>query len=942
MKIYNQIVKLNFIWFICLICATVKVSAANDNIINLAGKWEVALDSTDVGLSAGWEKKEYSQLISLPGTTDESGLGTPNKFEPKLTKPQVLYLTRKNKFIGPVWYAREITIPATWKNKTTIIKLERVLWESQLWVDGKKLAIKQESLVSPHYFDATGLLNPGKHRIVFRIDNRKKYEISVASANSPLGLAHAYTDDTQTIWNGIIGGINCCAYDRVRISDFQIYPDIKNQVAKIKLVLEKNDEKKFDGELNLLVKSIKEDIVLPTKKIRVSFKDKHEIVETSIEMGKNFQQWSETTPYLYKATAGLVGKHVNATETRNFGMRNIGTANSAIQVNGKNVFLRGTLECCIFPQTGHPPMNYSGWEKVFRTAREWGLNHIRFHSWCPPRYAFEVADSMGFYLQIELPLWSLKVNQDSATNRFLYQESERIIQEYGNHPSFCLWSIGNELQKDFGYLNSFVDRLKKQDPRHLYTSTSYTFEPGHGAWSEPTDDYFITQCTKLGWVRGQGVFGAESPSFNKDYSESTKGLTVPLITHEVGQYSVYPNIKEIEKYKGVLDPLNFKAIKNDLEQKGLIAKASDYTLASGKLAAILYKEEIERALKSKNISGYQLLDLHDFPGQGTALVGLLDAFWDSKGIIESKEFREFAAPVVPLVRFVKPVFKNNEVCNVDVEVANYSGSDINKIVEWTLANNNNVLAKGQFQAKNLINGSSTEIGKFQCGFDSIKVACQLTLSVSVNGTNYMNHWHIWVYPSDLIINNEKILYTQSYDEALNGLKAGRKVLYNPDWKKLKGIEGKFLPVFWSPVHFPKQAATMGVLCNPQHPALKEFPTDMHSDWQWWDLNSNSTTIILDSISKVTPIIEMIDNWVNNRKLALAFEAKCGSGKLLYTSIDLNKDLSARPQAKQLLFSLMKYMNSSDFNPQESIDFETLRKFESTNISNTKEKPTDIY
>jgi len=940
----NQKIIIRNLIIACLFSIVSNTYASNnDYVINMAGRWQVSLDSADIGIKENWGQKQFSQSIQLPGTTDEAGLGLSNALKPLLVKPQVLFLTRKHKFIGPVWYARELDIPASWKNKTTIIKLERVLWETQLWVDGKEFPLKQEGLVSPHYFDVTGLLKPGKHRIVFRIDNRKKYDISVPGANSPLGLAHAYTDDTQTVWNGIIGDMNCCAYDKVRITDFQIYPDPERKVAKVKIVLDKSDSKMFSGDLNMQVKSLKGDVVLPMQKIKLKFDTKSTVIELTLKMGDSVKLWSEMSPYMYKATAIVTGKNVQSMECRNFGMRKLTNKNTALQLNGNNIFLRGTLECCIFPLTGHPPMNHAEWNRVFATARQWGLNHIRFHSWCPPRYAFEVADSMGFYVQVELPLWSLKVNQDTATNRFLHQEAERIIKEYGNHPSFCFWSLGNELQKDFVYLNSFVDKLKKEDPRHLYTNTSYTFEPGHGAWPESNDDYYITQSTKLGWVRGQGVFGTESPCFNKDYSASTNGLPVPLITHEIGQYSVYPNIKEIEKYKGVLDPLNFKAVKEDLIKKGLLNKASDYTLASGKLASILYKEEIERALKSKNISGYQLLDLHDFPGQGTALVGLLDAFWDSKGIIEAREFREFASPVVPLVRFTKPVFKTNEICDVNVEIANYSGNDFKAVVEWRLSDNKGAdILFGEFPAKELLNGSNTKIGDFQCKFDKIEAATQLKLSVNIKGTDYHNHWNIWVYPSNLAIGNEKVVYTRSYLEAEKALKTGKTVLYNPDWRKLKGIEGKFLPVFWSPVHFPKQAATMGVLCDPKHPALTNFPTEMHSDWQWWDLNTNSVTLSLDSIPEVTPIVEMVDNWINNRRLSLVFEAKCGTGKLLYTSIDLNSNIENRPQAKQLLFSLIKYMNSSEFAPKESLNFEVLKQFERDRIFDKKETPTDIY
>ena len=365
--------------------------------------------------------------------------------------------------------------------------------------------------------------------------------------------------------------------------------------------------------------------------------------------------------------------------------------------------------------------------KYLGICKEYGINHVRFHSWCPPEAAFRVADKMGFYCQVELPNWSLTVNSDSATARFLYQEADNILRHYGNHPSLCIVSCGNELQPDFGFLNGLTRHMKEQDPRHLYTTSTFTFEKGHGKHQEPEDQLFITQWTDHGWVRGQGVFDERVPDFKSDYREAARDITVPLVSHEIGQYSVYPNIKEIDKYTGVLDPLNFKAIRNDLTQKGLLHKADDYLKASGRLAAILYKEEIERAMKTPQQSGFQLLDLHDFPGQGTALVGLLDAFWDSKGLIEPQRFREFCAPVVPLARFDKAVWQASETFEAHIDIANYGeeayGADR---LRWVLTD-----GEGQVYAE----GTDAEVSIV---LDKIERASRMELVVSIADTPWRN------------------------------------------------------------------------------------------------------------------------------------------------------------------------------------------------------------
>ena len=558
------------------------------------------------------------------------------------------------------------------------------------------------------------------------------------------------------------------------------------------------------------------------------------------------------------------------------------------------------------------------------------MNHLRFHSWCPPEAAFRVADKMGFYCQVELPNWSLTVNSDSATARFLYQEADNILRHYGNHPSLCIVSCGNELQPDFGFLNGLTRHMKEQDPRHLYTTSTFTFEKGHGKHQEPEDQLFITQWTDHGWVRGQGVFDERVPDFKSDYREAARDITVPLVSHEIGQYSVYPNIREIDKYTGVLDPLNFKAIRNDLTQKGLLHKADDYLKASGRLAAILYKEEIERAMKTPQQSGFQLLDLHDFPGQGTALVGLLDAFWDSKGLIEPQRFREFCAPVVPLARFDKAVWRANETFKAHIDIANYGaetyGADQ---LRWALTDGD-----GQVYAE----GTGDEVNVV---LDRTERARRMELVASIADSPWRNRWSIWVYPEVMMPTAKDLVVTPSLDEALKALKKGKTVLLSPKTANVKGLEGKFLPVFWSPVHFPKQAGTMGLLCNPKHPALADFPTEMNSDWQWWNLVKRSRVMVIDSIPAVTPIVESVDNFVNNRRLAQIFEAKVGKGRLIMSSIDLLTD-GELPEIRQMRYSLTNYMLGKDFQPAATLTEADLRSLWLEKAVEQKTGATSIY
>lgn len=891
---------------ICTAC----VDWENGAVIDLSGTWTVALDSTDMGLSRGWENKEFAQTILLPGTTDDAGLGIANTLEAKLEKPQLLHLTRKHSYIGPAWYTREVEIPQTWAGLKVELGLERVIWTTDVWVDGVKAGAGERSLTTPHRYDLTQWLTPGRHRLTVRVDNRKKYDLSVRN------LAHAYTDDTQVIWNGIVGKMSLTASGAVRFGAIVVTPDVAEKRVAVAATLTNGSPAPVEGELRYMItdRTTGKRVVTRTVSCRLELDSATEVNET-LELGGDMKPWNEFTPNLYEVALVFDGGGTRAAQSEVFGMRSIEADGNRLLMNGAPAFMRGTLECCIFPLKGYPPTDRKGWEKVFRTAKEWGLNHLRFHSWCPPEAAFEVADQIGMYLQVELPVWTLSIGADSLATAFMYEEGERILAAYGNHPSFCFMSMGNELQPDFEVLNAMRNHFQQLDPRRLYTASSFTFEKGHGAWPEPGDDFYVTQWTNKGWVRGQGVFNNEPPCFDRDFSQAVDGMQVPLITHEIGQYAVYPNLAEIPKYTGVLEPLNFKAIENDLKAKGLIEKAPAYTEASGRLAAILYKEEIERALKTEGISGFQLLDLHDFPGQGTALVGLLDAFWDSKGVITAERFRNFCSPVTPLVRFAKAAYTSDEQFRAQVEVSNYGDRTLSgQVIGWSVSDGETVLTEGTLPAKDLVVGYNADLGGIDVPLAAIETPKALTVRVKLKGTPYENAWTIWVYPAGLVPRPGDVRYTRDFEEAGRWAAEGYKVLFNPDWKKLKGVEGKFVPVFWSPVHFPAQAGSMGVLCNPEHPVFAAFPTDMHSDWQWWDLCKNSVAMVTDSIRGGAPLVEMVDNFTNNRRLATLYEGRIGEGKVVIASFDLQADLEKRPVARQMLSSILDYMNSDRFDP----------------------------
>ncbi|HVS95531.1 MAG TPA: polysaccharide lyase family 8 super-sandwich domain-containing protein [Puia sp.] len=887
--------------------------------LSLAGEWTVKLDEQKVGERLQWYKHPFTQKIHLPGTLDDAGIGDPSPLTAdRLDKQVLLHLTRRHAYIGYAWYAREVDIPRSFAGRSVGLRLERVLWATRVWVDGRA-AGSRESLSTPHRYDLTAYLNPGKHLLVIRVDNSRRYDLSI------MNMAHAYTNETQIIWNGILGRIELVADPPVGIASLAVYPSLKDKRLAVNAFFRGSHSQPVHGTLVARVFDGHRRL-MATRQTEINLPAGDTVSTISVPI-PGCGEWDEFHPRLYSVRVQFrrTGSKTSGEASARFGLRELSNNNGRLWINGRRLFLRGTLECDIFPLTGHPPMDQKGWLKVFTTAKAYGLNHLRFHSWCPPEAAFAVADSLGMYLQVELPFWNKNAGLDQRLNTFLEEEAGRISREYGNHPSFCLWSMGNELEGDFSWLNGMVRRLRSADPRHLYTSTTFTFQAGHGKWPEPGDDYYVTQYTKNGWVRGQGIFNSYPPSFATDYSKAVEGLPVPIVIHEMGQYSVYPRLAEIGKYTGVLDPLNFKAIRNDLARKDMLDLSPAFTVASGKFAASLYKEEIERALKTTGVSGFDLLDLHDFPGQGTALVGMLDAFWDSKGLVTPAQHRMYCSAIVPLIRYEKAVYRNDETFAAGVEVANFSDHALKASVPvWTATDaDGDRIAGGRLTPTDIAIGNGQPLGTFSVDLAKIHKASCVTISVRLKGTPYRNQWRIWVYPQTLPApspnGRDSPVFDTTLDDALRHLREGRRVLLNPDTLSINGVAGRFAPVFWSPVHFPDQPGTMGILCDPHHPALADFPTERWSDWQWWDLVTSSKTMILDSLPTLHPIVRMIDNFFKNRRMGDIIEARLGTGELVLVSMDITHDLDRRPAARQLRYSLEHYMNGPAFAPKTTLN-----------------------
>ena len=908
--------------------------------IDLSGEWQFQTDPSDRGIDERWYEKLLPETVILPGSMVENEKGDDITLDTKWTgsiaNPQwyndpnyapyvssdhvrfPFWLQPEKKYTGAAWYRKKISIPADWKEKSVWLTLERPHWESTVWINDVQIGM-QNSLAVPHVFDISPYIRTGDNTITVRIDNRiKDIDVGINS--------HSVTDHTQSNWNGIVGKMFLRATGKIMFDNVEVFPNVKDKTVEIRATVNN-----FLSETQIVKFSVDARLKKDGKKTggrswEFQISSGKNNVKMNYSLGEDALLWNEFNPNVYELLLTLNAGKESDTHSVDFGLREFKVNGSRFTINDRPVFLRGTLECAIFPLTGYPPTGPEYWKKIYTTIQAHGLNHIRFHSWCPPKAAFDVADEMGVYLQVECSSWanqSAQLGSGLPVDQYIWDESKRIIKAYGNHPSFVMMAYGNEPggPRYSEFLTEFVSYWKDKDNRRIYTSAA--------GWPVlGVNDYHnIPELRIQRWGEElKSIINAEPPRTDFDWSQRVPKDGIPVVSHEIGQWCVYPNFREMGKYTGVLKPKNFEIFQASLKAHGMEHLADSFLLASGKLQALCYKADIEAALRTPGFAGFQLLDLHDFPGQGTALVGVLDPFWEEKGYVTPKEYSHFCNITVPLARLDKRIFTEGETMTTKIEVAHFGEKPLQAIRPmWQLLQNDKIVSEGVLPQCDIPLDNGIQLGEVIYTFENKNEPRKLTLKVNID--TFENSWDIWVYPTSQKTDASDIKIVENLDKpTLEYLQNGGKVLFSLGKGKVSPEMGGdigvgFSSIFWNTAWTGNQRPhTLGILCDPAQPALKNFPTEYHSNWQWWDAMSHADVIMLDSLSSdLQPIVRVIDDWVTNRNIALIFEAKVGKGSVMVSGTDLVNSLASRSEARQLRFSLIQYMQSEVFQPVGYID-----------------------
>ena len=941
--------------------------------LNLAGPWSVSLDPENEGVKNAWWEQSFPMTIELPGSTDQAQLGelTDEACEDRLS--------RTYRFIGPVWYQRKVVIPKEWSNKRMILFLERTK-DSQVWVNDQ-WAGSEDSLSTSHEFDLSDLLTPGEHTLTVLIDNSKL---------PPVGPCHQVDERTQTNWNGILGRIELRMSERIYISSLQAYPDLtpanipnpeddepinlglKLGQCTIEVVAEIKNDAGWSGKggftFSAEVVGHEGEFDIPSIESGSLLKQEGQTVHARFILPADVPQWDEFNPTLIRIT--MECEWMPRTEwvqdrlSITCGLRSFEASRGQFLINGRRTFLRGKNDCALFPVTGFAPMDKEFWLGFLGVGQDYGVNHYRFHSWCPPAAAFQAADELGLFFQVELPnkfgitepdnadysppaeayetLDELTGDQGNPALRtaYLTREGEKILRQFGNHPSFVMLTLGNEIGGDEAVMKAMTDHFRHVDNRHLYALGTNAFH-----WDirhrEGNDFWVIKGTREETHIRGASWdkpchIDFEPPSTTKDYTDSLWGVPVPVISHEMAQYEVYPDYSELSKYTGVLKAKNLEVFKERLEKAGMGDQAHDFQRASGACSVVCRKEDVEALLRTRGMAGFHLLDIQDFSGQGTALIGILDVFMESKGLITPQAWREFCCETVPLLIMKKYTWSNSEAFKARIQVSHYGPNDLtDQEVNWSLKSNDQVIESGSFFA-DIPTGDVSEIDLVCLALNSITSPEKLTFEISLTDTPYRNRYDLWVYPTERPATPAQhcAIHRNWTPKVQQALAAGEDVLLIPERGSITNtVAMAFMTGFWSPMFRMKgrtypatggeTPGTQGILLDPSHPMFESFPTDFHTNWQWWQLVKNCDPMILDTTdSSFRPTVQVIDGFDRNHKLGLILEAKVGTGKLVVCSIDL-PNLLEHPEAKQLLSSIQAYMASDKFLPQDELSIDIL-------------------
>ena len=921
--------------------------------MDLSGKWKVRLQD---GTEAEAE---------LPGTLDENSIGVPDRPEKLWQSAAPLpsgengeqgigtRFTRKHTYTGPACFTRRILWEETPKGRRCVIRVERSR-KLRLAVNGQESRPLLPGTLSTPWVFETESLRPGENEIQFVCDN--SYQEWPAEA---ILYSSAATDETQTNWNGLIGDIRLETKPSVFLLNPRtvMNPDGSSVSFQAEVCAPEGTAKSC-----VTVRMESDALAGEAREFRVVVSGGAQTISIpGIPLAENIRKWRMEDPQLYTVRFALQAdgcpEETDETEILTGFRTFLPDDGYRLCLNRRRIFLRGEANCAAWPETGHPPMTEEAWEEILRRYQAYGVNCMRFHSHCPPEAAFEAADRIGMLMQPELSHWDPEhAFESDASFRYYRNELTEILHMLGKHPSFVMLTLGNELncnEKGQERMAELVRCAKETLPDRLYAWGSNAFygakgcdresdfytAQNYGKWqmraiSAAQDEEHPDRKTKI-----RGYLNNTYPSARANYREGMAALREafpqPMFSFEVGQYEVLPDFGEIAAFCGVTEPVNCRMIREQAEKKGLLPLWNRMVEAGGELALIGYREETEAVMRTPGMSGLSLLSLQDFPGQGTALVGMMNAHLRPKpfGFAQPERFRAFFRDAAPLPELEKYTWTAGETLKAPLRCVNYGAKDLRGDLHISLMIHRG--AEEEIPAEQVIQdlaipAGSAEIRGEVCltlPWVEKAVCAELVLEMDKDKDRFSNRKRIWIYPEEAEVSADGILCSEWVtEEVLSALERGERVLLEPPSTEeaLPGsIRGQFTTDFWSVGTFPQQEGGMGLLIQEDHPLFSAFPTSFHTDYQWWLMAGQRAMRLPDERYAGGVLIRQMDSFATLRSFAMLMEVRVGSGRLMISTMDL-KRLPQKPEVRALRNAILQYMKTGAFSPKTEMTPEALR------------------
>lgn len=929
-------------------------------IIPIDRQWRFQLDPDNKLAGESTKVHTLESEIGVNGSWEEQGFGERSAHKPIGT------WKKKREYTGSAWYGTVIELPGQLKNHTFHLAISGVHWHTKLWVNGRA-AGECRSLVNDHRYDLGDEVRSGDRcELLIWVNNEMQMDMEET---------HVHSYHTATNWGGITGGIRLEAVPQVSFDQVTLVPDAEERRLKVIADIaglaaaggadagRAAGDGVDTGKAGQLSVEIRVQVNSRFTATAAAVLDCEGMAATEVMLGDEAVLWSDDDPHLYTAEIVLkqAGRIVDS-QTRRFGLRTVKTEGTRLMLNGRAVFLRGYVDCCIFPLTGYPVWDIEAYRRQFRIAKSYGFNHVRLHGWSAPKPFWQAADEEGMLVQTELPQWSLhyrnrSVKANAEAHAYYREELRNLLRSLNEHPSFVLLSMGNELIGKEGHeqLNELVREARELDPTRLYTDNTGF---GHLPEGDREGDFYIPT---LNWHPPVHIDFAATPDTTQDFTEVTRLGSKPLIAHEHGQFTMYARPKEAPKYTGVLEPSWLTYINENLQYKQWEERLPEFQQITGSLLMQCLKESMEKARRTPNLAGIQLLDIRDFPGQGHATTGFLDVFWDDKGITTPQEVRRFNDETVLLMRCGKRTFFAGETAELSLDVSHYGPQSLTAAeLEWSWTAESGVLDRKAVSTGNIVHGQSTRLQRIEFAMPASGGAGKLTLTVRLTEGGRLvseNKWDFWVFPLPVrqphkgkvvtnIDNVRAFLQDAAYSrkigihwltyrmekdtrlaiadrmskELLQFMHDGGSVWLMPGKGAVQdSIPIRHLPIFWNYLWFPNQrGTTMGLILH-KHPALERFPHEGQTDWHLYEMTEHSAAVSLDAMPSVEPIVEVIDHFARMKRLAAVFECRVGAGKLFVSTLRFTDEaVCKRPETLFLFQEIYDYLISERFQPSAKI------------------------